>query len=191
MTRLGMLLVALAALIAATRSTVLVAGIRSTALVGAGESRRWTSPAPSDSVREAVVALLRDQEAAWNRGDLEGFMRGYAASPDLVFTSGGRVLRGWKTILERYRTTYGQGNEMGTLTFSDLEVHELGQDAAWALGRWELMLERGRLGGVFTLVLQRLDGNWRIVHDHTSSDPDPAPSAPGAGGAPRGAEEER
>ncbi len=129
--------------------------------------------APSDSIEAAVRRLLQDQQAAWNRGDLEAFMAGYWESPDLVFSSGGRVQRGWRTVLERYRATYGTGAELGRLTFSDLEVHPLGGDAAWALGRWELDLAGGRAGGVFTLVLRRLEGGWRIVHDHTSSGPDP------------------
>ncbi|MFN2384335.1 MAG: nuclear transport factor 2 family protein [Gemmatimonadota bacterium] len=119
----------------------------------------------------AVVEVLDDQVAVWNRGDIEAFMQGYWESPELVFTSGGHVQRGWRTTLERYRATYGSSREsMGTLSFHHLEVHSLADDVAWALGRWAL---RGRedMGGVFTLVLRRIDGDWRIIHDHTSVTP--------------------
>ena len=58
---------------------------------------------------------------------------------------------------------------MGQLTFRDLEATSLGLDAAMLLGRWHLETVAGPAGGNFTLIWRRLDGQWRIVHDHTSS----------------------
>ena len=123
--------------------------------------------------RPAIQKVLDDQVAAWNRGDIEAFMDGYWESPDLVFTSGGNVQRGWQTTLDRYRATYGNSPEtMGRLSFSDLEIHPLGAEAAWALGRWHLDDAGGKaMGGVFSLIFRRVDGRWLIVHDHTSSSP--------------------
>lgn len=123
--------------------------------------------------RPAIQKVLDDQVAAWNRGDIEAFMDGYWESPDLVFTSGGNVQRGWQTTLERYRASYGTSPEtMGRLSFSDLEIHPLGDEAAWALGHWHLDDAGGKaMGGVFSLVFRRVDGRWLIVHDHTSSSP--------------------
>ena len=128
--------------------------------------------APAADPGPAIRQVLDDQAAAWNRGDLEAFMDGYWRSEDLVFTSGGNVQRGWQTTLDRYRASYGTSPEtMGRLTFSDLEIHPLGDGAAWALGRWALDDAGGEaMGGVFSLVFRRFDGRWLIVHDHTSSD---------------------
>jgi ketosteroid isomerase-like protein len=113
--------------------------------------------------------VLDDQVAAWNRGDLEAFMDGYWRSPDLVFTSGGNVQRGWQTTLDRYRATYGNSPEtMGRLSFSNLEVYPLGDGAAWALGRWSLDNAGRTIGGIFSLIFRDIDGRWLIVHDHTS-----------------------
>ena len=121
----------------------------------------------------AIERVLTDQAAAWNRGDLEAFMDGYWRSPDLVFTSGGNLQRGWRTTFDRYLTTYGTSPEtMGRLTFSDLEIHPLGDSAAWVLGRWRLDNDGETMGGIFSLVFRQIDGRWLIVHDHTSSDPD-------------------
>lgn len=121
------------------------------------------------SSRGEILDVLERQAEAWNRGDLDAFMADYWRSPDLVFTSGGRVQRGWETTLERYRATYGGSTEtMGRLSFHDVTVHALARDAAWVLGRWELERGGGELGGVFTLVFRRIDGEWKIVHDHTS-----------------------
>jgi beta-aspartyl-peptidase (threonine type) len=100
-------------------------------------------------------------------------MEGYWNSPELVFTSGGRVRRGWHTTLDRYRATYGTAREtMGQLSFTDVEVHPVSGGAAWVLGIWRLDRRDDRLGGVFSLVFRRIEGEWRIVHDHTSLTPD-------------------
>lgn len=138
------------------------------ALAGCGISIHDSGGRGSDEARGEVIRVLEAQAAAWNRGDLEGFMDGYWKSPELVFTSGGRIQRGWQTTLERYRSTYGTAKEtMGLLSFYDVEVHSLG-DAAWVLGRWSLERRGGQQGGVFTLVFRRMEGRWLIVHDHTS-----------------------
>lgn len=120
----------------------------------------------------AVRAVLETQVAAWNRADINSFMEGYAKSPDTVFVSGDTVVRGWQTVLERYKKNYDSPDKMGTLAFSELEITPVSATAAIALGRWSLT--RGGAsppfaGGRFTLVFRRLAGKWRIVHDHTSS----------------------
>jgi uncharacterized protein (TIGR02246 family) len=143
------------------------------AIACAGAGARASGGSAADP-GPAIERVLSEQAAAWNRGDLEAFMDGYWRSPDLVFTSGGNVQRGWQTTLDRYVASYGTSPEtMGRLTFSDLEIHPLGDGAAWALGRWGLEYDEGASpGGVFSLVFREIDGRWLIVHDHTSSDPE-------------------
>jgi ketosteroid isomerase-like protein len=124
--------------------------------------------------RQAITAVLRDQEDAWNRGDLEAFMAGYARSPDLVFTSGGRIRRGWDETFAKYRARYGADKStMGRLRFEILEVTPLGADGAIVLGRWRLTETPQAGAGIFSLALARLPEGWRVVHDHTSSDESP------------------
>lgn len=116
----------------------------------------------------AIRAVLDAQTAAWNRGDLPGFMAGYWHSPDLTFYSGNGVTSGWQATLERYQKRYqSPGSEMGKLDFSRLEIHPEG-DMAWVGGRWHLKMSNGKdLGGVFTLVFRKFPEGWKIVHDHT------------------------
>jgi beta-aspartyl-peptidase (threonine type) len=122
-------------------------------------------------VEASVRQVLRDQEAAWNRGDLDGFMAGYWKSPELTFFSGGKVTRGWQATLERYRQKYqADGQEMGKLSFSDLAVERVGPDACVVRGRFTLKRSKDMPTGLFTLVVRRLPEGWRIVHDHTSVD---------------------
>ncbi len=123
-------------------------------------------PAPEDAIR----AVLDAQAAAWNRGDLEGFMSGYWSSPDLTFFSAATRTQGWQATLDRYRKRYqSEGQEMGKLTFSEVQVETIGPDAALVRGRWQLERNKDRPGGLFTLIFKRLPEGWRIVHDHTSS----------------------
>jgi len=125
-------------------------------------------PAPSPAAR-AIAALLTEQSAAWNRGDLEGFMQAYEQSDTLRFASGANVTHGWRATLERYKKGYPDKAAMGTLAFTDLVVTELAPDAALAFGRWKLTREKDAPNGLFTLTLKKTAAGWRIIHDHTSS----------------------
>ena len=117
----------------------------------------------------AVRAVLDAQVAAWNRGDIEGFMDGYWRSPETVFVSGDTVTHGWAVVLDRYKKGYDTREKMGTLAFSDLEIKVIGKDTAVALGRWQLTRAKDTPHGRFTLIFRRIQGGWRIIHDHTSS----------------------
>jgi len=127
--------------------------------------------AASEDGKAAVEHVLRIQQEAWNRHDLEGFMAGYWNSPELTFFSGAKATSGWQATLDRYRTTYASpGHEMGKLDFSDLRIEMLGADAAFVRGSWLLTLSDGKTPhGRFTLVFRRFPEGWKIVHDHTSA----------------------
>ncbi len=124
---------------------------------------------PNKRIFEAVRGVLEAQVAAWNRGDIEGFMDGYARSSDIAFVSGDEVRRGWQTVLERYKKTYGSREKMGVLAFTELEITPINRDAAVVLGRWQLTRTSDAPHGRFTLIFRRTPQGWRIVHDHTSS----------------------
>jgi uncharacterized protein (TIGR02246 family) len=123
-----------------------------------------------DAKAEAAIrAVIEAQAAAWNHGDIEGFMDGYARSDSTVFVSGDSVTRGWQTVLDRYKKGYDTREKMGTLEFTDLEITVLGKDVAVADGRWKLTRAADTPHGRFTLIFRRTGKNWRIIHDHTSS----------------------
>jgi uncharacterized protein (TIGR02246 family) len=122
------------------------------------------------SGESAVEAVLRTQQDAWNRHDLDAFMAGYWNSPELTFFSGANQRNGWQATLDRYRATYASpGHEMGTLEFSGLRIEMLGPDAAFVRGAWHLTMPDGKTPhGLFTLIFRKFPEGWRIVHDHTS-----------------------
>jgi uncharacterized protein (TIGR02246 family) len=123
---------------------------------------------PSNSVAE-IQSVLTAQQDAWNRGDIERFMNGYARSASTVFVSEDEVRRGWETVRERYRVKYSDRTKMGTLSFSEIEVTMLSPEAAAVLGAWRLKRATDEPHGRFTLIFKRLPEGWRIVHDHTSA----------------------
>jgi beta-aspartyl-peptidase (threonine type) len=121
------------------------------------------------SQESPVKQVLEQQQAAWNRHDLEAFMAGYWNSPELTFF-GARRTSGWQATLDRYRKTYqGAGREMGNLEFSDLKIERLAPDAAFVRGSWKLTMSDGKTPhGFFTLVFRKFPEGWKIVHDHSS-----------------------
>ncbi len=134
-----------------------------------------TRPAPKFTAVDdgAVRAVLAAQQAAWNRGDLDGFLAGYARTPELVFTSGGNVRRGWQETHDKFLARYGTARPtMGRLGFEIVGVQPIGADGAVVLGRWSL--DGPNAGaGVFSVVLERRPEGWKVVHDHTTADPNP------------------
>lgn len=124
--------------------------------------------APADD-EKAIRAVLDSQVAAWNKGDLDGFMAGYWNSEKLFFISGAKTSQGWKAVKDRYEKTYkAEGKEMGTLAFGELNVDVLASDAAVVRGKWELKLSKETVGGWYTLVFRKFPDGWKVTHDHTS-----------------------
>lgn len=128
------------------------------------------APDTRDADRAAINVVLKAQQAAWNRGDVDAFLKGYWVSPELTFSGSNGVSRGYDGVLARYKKNYPDRAAMGELDFSELEFRFLGCDAALVLGKWHLKRElAGDIGGVFTLVWQKFPEGWKIIHDHTST----------------------
>jgi len=123
---------------------------------------------PSESVEASLEATVIRQANAWNQGDLVQFMSAYWKNDQLTFSSGGETHRGWQVTLDRYQTRYPDRATMGKLTFSHLETQLLGIDSALMLGQWHLEREKP-VEGNFSLVWKKVEGNWFIIHDHSSS----------------------
>jgi ketosteroid isomerase-like protein len=138
-------------------------------VLGAGFLAAAGEKSDNAGVISEIRDLLRAQQEAWNRGDIDSFMNGYAHAETTIFVSGDEVMRGWQTVRDRYLKKYGDRATMGTLTFSNLEIEPLGEDSAVALGRWELKRAGDNPHGRFTLILRKTPEGWHIVHDHTSA----------------------
>jgi ketosteroid isomerase-like protein len=125
---------------------------------------------PSD--RDAVKSVLDAQMNAWNKGDLDGYMNGYAKVDWLVFTSGGKVRQGWQETHDTFQNKYAQNPAaMGKLVFEILAIDPIGADGAVVLGNWILTNSPSDGRGVFSVIVERRPDGWKVIHDHTSSAP--------------------
>lgn len=117
-----------------------------------------------------IRRVLDDQVAAWNRGDIPGFMEGYDKSESTTFV-GATITKGHAQVLANYRKRYPTRENMGVLRFSDLEIHLLGSDYASVIGRFHLERSAqagGEAAGIFTLLFRKTSKGWKVILDHTS-----------------------
>ncbi len=116
-----------------------------------------------------IVDVIAQQQRDWNSGDIDGFMRGYWRSDSLRFASGGDITTGWQATLDRYKARYPDKSTMGILEFDVQNITGMGFSNALIKGRWELTRDKDKPWGLFTLHMRKIDGEWVIVSDHTSS----------------------
>ncbi len=148
------------------RDLLLLAGVIATlAISGVAQDA-------GDAGRTAIRTVIEEQQAAWNRHDLEAFMAGYWNSAELTFFSGAHESKGWQAALDRYKKNYqGAGHEMGKLEFRNLRIEMLGREAAFVRGEFHLTMSDGKTPhGLFTLVFRKFPEGWKIVHDHSAGE---------------------
>lgn len=116
-----------------------------------------------------ISSVLESQVAAWNRGDIDGYMSGYWKNDSVRFASDADVIFGWQTVTDRYKAKYHSAELMGRLEFSNIDIAILSGNSAIAFGTWTLHREADNPMGLFTLVLRKTGTGWKIIHDHTSS----------------------
>ncbi len=111
---------------------------------------------------------MQTQQTAWNNGDIDGFMQGYWKSDSLLFVGKTAPVHGWQGTIERYKKAYPDKAAMGTLNFTIIKIELLDDTNAFMLGAWNLKREKDSPGGYFTLWFKKINGEWKIVVDHTS-----------------------
>jgi uncharacterized protein (TIGR02246 family) len=148
------------------RSLILLAAVLASFVISA------VGQDSSDRARAAIRNVIEEQQAAWNRHDLEGFMAGYWNSPELTFFSGAHQSKGWQAALDRYKDKYqSAGHEMGKLEFANLRIETLGPEAAFVRGEFHLTMPDGKTPhGLFTLIFRKFPDGWKIVHDHSAGE---------------------
>ena len=126
------------------------------------------SQSKDEKIKADIRRVMDEQVAAWNNGDVEGFMKGYWNSPQMTFVSGDNVTKGWQPTLERYKKSYDTRAKRGVLSFTDLEITVTSKESAVVLGRFTLVREKDKPTGMFTLNFRKFKDGWKIIIDHTS-----------------------
>jgi ketosteroid isomerase-like protein len=117
---------------------------------------------------QLIRQLMAMQTEQWNRGNIEGFMKGYWKSDSLVFVGRTGPKYGYQTALENYKKGYPDTVAMGKLHFDVLKLQSMAPDCYFMLGKWTLKRSIGNLEGYFTLLFRKIKGEWVIVADHSS-----------------------
>ena len=119
---------------------------------------------------KAITEVLAAQSRAWNSGVLECFMEAYQYSPDILYVSGGKYKRGWHEIQNCYQERYfHDGSDAGQLSTGIIEIKMISTNVAIVCGFWKLLKRSGEKSeGLFSLVMQNINNQWKITHDHSS-----------------------
>lgn len=125
----------------------------------------WAGDTGKDIV--TIRSIMDNQVAEWNKGNVDGFMAGYWKSEKMTFQSGNRRLLGYDALAAMYKKNYA-GTKMGTLTFKDIEIKPLEKNLYLVLGRWNVKTKEKVQEGLFTLIIRKIDKQWKIIHDHSS-----------------------
>ena len=115
-----------------------------------------------------VKDIMKKQETAWNKADIEGFMVYYWKSDSLKFIGSKGITYGWQKTLDNYKKSYPTPDAMGILTFENNTIEQLSPTKIFVIGKWHLKRKEGDVGGSYTLLWKKIKGKWVIVVDHTS-----------------------
>jgi ketosteroid isomerase-like protein len=116
----------------------------------------------------AIRQIMANQVDAWNKGDIDAFMKGYWNNDSLVFIGKSGPSYGYHQALANYKKNYSGPDQMGKLFFDLLKVKRLSADYYFVIGKWFLKRKAGDIGGIYTLLFQKINGTWHIIVDHTS-----------------------
>lgn len=128
----------------------------------------FTSLHAQNKDEQSIRATLAQQTVFWNKGDIDGFMKGYWNSDSLMFVGKSGVTYGYQRTLQNYKKNYPDADNMGQLTFNILKVQPLSADTYFVLGKWALKRTVGDVSGHYTLLFKKINGEWLIVVDHSS-----------------------
>jgi uncharacterized protein (TIGR02246 family) len=157
---------------------MLLAAVSALPGVASSSDPVWTFDSVSPNARDdeqssaqQVYLLIMGQVAAWNSQNIEGFMAAYWRSPKLVYLDDGQQVYGWDQLYANYLNGFSDRSLMGYLEAQRVKVQMLEPDMAYVLLWWDMLMGRPRskVVGTSTLVVRRLDNEWKIVASHTTS----------------------
>jgi len=135
------------------------------------QSPQLAKPEPDHQDNIAAIRqVMGDQQQAWSRHDLEGFMHGYWQSDSLKFYGQSGLTKGWQPTLDNYKKSYPSPAHSGELSFELLDISPIAKDAYWVMGRYHLEREVGDNQGTFIVIFKNIQDQWKIIADMSASD---------------------
>ncbi|MCG8581574.1 MAG: nuclear transport factor 2 family protein [Bacteroidales bacterium] len=124
------------------------------------------SPVNAD-VKQNILEQMEASRQCWNKGDFEGYMQVYWQSDSLQFMGLNSLTKGWQSTLDNYKKGYPTADYRGTLVYRFKHFNQLSDDCVLVIGSFHLERPVGNAEGNFSLIWKRIDGQWRIIVDHT------------------------
>lgn len=115
--------------------------------------------------KQAILAVLKMQENAWNQNDLETFMQGYQKSDSLKFYGKSGLTHGWQNTLENYKKGYPTKEHTGNLSFTLDAITQIEANSYYVMGQFHLIRDAGNANGVFLIIFRKIEGEWKIIAD--------------------------
>ena len=122
----------------------------------------------ADQAAAEITQMMEDSAKAWNDNDLDAFMAGYHNAPDLRFVIPTGITMGFDDLKARYANSIAKSD----LRFSDMSIDVITADTAHVFALFHNDTPDGGYSyGATSLLMKKIDGNWVIVHDHSSGLP--------------------
>jgi len=124
-------------------------------------------------MRAELEAMLARAAVNWNRGDLDAFMDDYLPGDSTTYIGGRGLVRGPAAIRASYAPLFTGSAPRDSLSFEILDLDPLAPGVVNLIGRYTLARRVGgrdsvTARGPTSLLVRRVGGRWRIVHDHSS-----------------------
>ncbi len=120
-----------------------------------------------EQAKASIEAIMNQQAADWSNGNIEGYMNGYWKSDSLRFMGRKGITYGWTSTLEKYKNSYPTKEAMGELKFNYISFEPIG-NSMLVIGKWTIAYPNDTIGGYYSLIWKQINGEWKIVLDHTS-----------------------
>ncbi|MDX9853666.1 MAG: nuclear transport factor 2 family protein [Tenuifilaceae bacterium] len=120
-----------------------------------------------EQAKASIEAIMNQQAADWSNGNIEGYMNGYWKSDSLRFMGRKGITYGWTSTLEKYKKSYPTKEAMGKLKFNYISFEPIG-NSMLVIGKWTITYPNDTIGGYYSLIWKQINGQWKIVLDHTS-----------------------
>lgn len=159
---------------------ILVLGVAFAALIGVSEY--YSSVSAQTNEVKAVTDVLTREASSVEKGDVAALDQLWANDESVTVFESGYANYGWNDYRNHHLAPELKEFKNTKYAFSDLKVKVDGK-TAWATFKYTLAADVGtrniQSGGLGTVVLEKREGQWRIVHWHSSAPrrtPSPSPT---------------
>lgn len=115
--------------------------------------------------KKAILSIMKSQEKAWSKNNIEAFMEGYWKSDSLKFFGSSGLKYGWQSTLNGYKKRYPTKDHTGTLRFKINDISQINSASYFVMGEYHLVRNIGNADGVFMIIFKKINGEWKIIAD--------------------------